>query len=180
MNIKEILSVEKWAEFERKVNSTLGLNASVFDATSIKVTGFKKRANGLCRAIQSNPKGRSLICMVAHQNLSRQARQTQKPVFAECDAGLLKLVVPIFLYGEFLGVFSGCGLLVDDGMVETFLIHKTTGINIGEVDRLCNDIVTVKRDKIPSIVEYLMHCINAVVGDFHTIRNQPHKLSNVI
>ncbi len=180
MRLEDILPIAKWAELEKKINHIFGLNASVFDTNELRITGFKKWANSLCPLIQANEKGRSFICMLAHQNLSQQAQKTKKPVFAECDAGLLKVVVPIFLYGEFLGVFSSCGLLVDGGVVETFLIHKTTGIPIGEIDRLADDIASIQMDKIDSLVGCLMHCIDEIVVDFDTTHGHPHRLSRAI
>ena len=180
MNLEDILSTEEWTDLESKVNRKFGLNASVFDKNGVRITGFKKWANSLCPIIQANEKGRSFICTVANQNLSQQARQTKKPVFAECDAGLLKLVVPIFVCDEFLGVFSGCGLLVDGGIVETFLIHKTTGINIGEIDRLSNDIAPIQMDKIGPIVDHLIYSIDDIVADFYSAHSQHHKFSSFI
>ena len=170
MNLEDILSTEEWTDLESKVNRKFGLNASVFDKNGVRITGFKKWANSLCPIIQANEKGRSFICTAANQNLSQQ----------ECDAGLLKLVVPIFVCDEFLGVFSGCGLLVDGGIVETFLIHKTTGINIGEIDRLSNDIAPIQMDKIGPIVDHLIYSIDDIVADFYSAHSQHHKFSSFI
>jgi len=64
-----------------------------------------------------------------YQNIALQARKTKKPVIGECDAGLLKLTVPIFVGDEFLGVGGGCGLLTDDSEVETYLISMTIGVD---------------------------------------------------
>lgn len=167
MKLEDMLSAEKWTEIEKNINNTFGLNVSVFDTNGVKITILKKWANSLCQVIQANEKGRSFICTVANQNLSRQARQTQKPVIGECDAGLLKLVVPIFICDEFWGVLSACGLLVDGGMVETLLIHKTTGINIEEIDRLSDDVPRIQMDKVGSIMDYLKNCINDIVDAFY-------------
>lgn len=180
MTLEDILSTEGWADYETKLNRKFGLNASVFDINGVRITGFKKWANSLCPIIQANEKGRSFICTVANQNLSQQARKTKKPVFAECDAGLLKMVVPIFACDEFLGVFSGCGLLVEGGSVESFLIHKTTGINTGEIDRLSKDIAPIQMDKVKSIIDYLKNCTDEIVDDFFATHNQPYRLSSVI
>jgi len=180
VNLEDILSIEKWADLEKKINHKFGLFASVFDTNGVKITGFKKYSNSLCRSIQANEKGRSFICTVANQNLSQQARQTKKPVLAECDAGLLKLVVPIFVGAEFLGVLSGCGLLVNGGSVETFLIHKTTGVNIGEIDRISNDINQIQTDKIGSIVDNLIYSIDDIIADFYSAHSQYYKFSSFI
>lgn len=50
-----------------------------------------------------------------------QAKQTRKPVIGECDAGLIKIAVPIFIDGTFMRTAGGCALLPAGGEVETFL-----------------------------------------------------------
>ena len=180
MKLEDILSNEKWGELEKEINNTFGLNTSIFDRNGERITGFQKWANKLCRTIQENEKGRSFICTVANRNFALQAKQTRKPVIAECDVGLLKLVVPVFVDDELLGVLSGCGLLVDGSIVETFLIHKTTGINIEEIDRLSDDIPRIQMNKIGSIMDYLKNCIDAIVDEFYTTHNQQHKISRFI
>ena len=66
-----------------------------------------------------------------------QAKQSQKAVIGECDAGMMKIAVPIFSEGEFLGTAGGCGLLPAGGEVETFMIEKTAGLSEEEIAGLC-------------------------------------------
>lgn len=97
MQLTDILPIEKWNDLELDLVKTYHLQASVFNADGIRITSNKNWSNSLCPVIKSLDKGQSFICAVAHMNLSNQARQAQKPVIEECDAGLLKLVVPFFL-----------------------------------------------------------------------------------
>ena len=126
MKLIDILPVEKWIELEKEINRRSGLNASIFYADGISITDFKKWANKLCPVIKTIEKGQNFICSIAHQNTANQAKKTRKPVTVECDAGLVKVVVPIFVYNEFLGVAGGCGLMLSDGEVDSYLINKTT------------------------------------------------------
>ncbi len=173
MKIEEILSIEKWAELEKEINTTFGFYASVFDENGIRITGFQKLNNQLCSVIQANEKGKSFICAVANRNVILQAKQIRKPVITECDAGLLKLVVPIFVGDELLGVLSGCGLLVDGSNVETFLIKITTGIDEKEITSLSNDIAKIENDKIELVVEYLEYLTRLFIN---SCRDQQQKL----
>ena len=108
MNPMDILPVEKWIELEMEINKRSNLNASVFDANGIRITDFKKWANRLCPVVKANEKGQSYICAVAHQNAANLAEKTRDAAIIECDAGLVKVVVPIFVNDEFLGVAGGC------------------------------------------------------------------------
>jgi len=155
MNLLDILPVEKWIELEEEINKRSNLNASVFDADGIRITDFKKWANRLCPAVKANEKGQSYICAVAHQNAASQAKKTGDPAMIECDAGLVKIVVPIFVDDEFLGVAGGCGLLLQDSEVDTFLVNKTTDIDVGKVENLSEDMATVSMEQLKSVIKYI-------------------------
>ena len=107
MKLTDIAPIKIWLELEQKINKRSGLNASVFDVAGVRITDFKRWANKLCPVIKADEKGQNYICAVAHQNIAAQAKRTRRPVISECDAGLMKLVVPIFIGGEFLGVAGG-------------------------------------------------------------------------
>ena len=78
--------------------------------------------------IKANKDSLAAICAPGNQNFMAQAEKTRKAIIAECDAGLVKIAVPIFNQDEFLGTAGGCGLLPAGGEVETFLIEKTAGL----------------------------------------------------
>lgn len=155
MKLIDILPIEKWIELEKEINKRSGLNASVFDAEGIRITDFKKWANRLCPIVKGNEKGQSYICAVAHQNAANQAKKTKEPAILECDAGLIKFVVPIFADAEFLGVAGGCGLLRKGSEIDSFLINKTTGIEIGKVENLSDDIATISIAELESVIKYI-------------------------
>ena len=169
MNLIDILPVEKWIELEKEINKRSGLNASVFDADGIRITDFKKWANRLCPVVKANEKGQSYICAVAHQNAANQAKKTREPVIIECDAGLVKVVVPIFVVDEFLGVAGGCGLLQWGSEVDSFLITKTTGIDVGEIENLSEEIAVISFARIESVIKYIEQEIEWIK---HNFRNQ--------
>jgi ligand-binding sensor protein len=169
MKLLDILPVENWIELEKEINKRSGLNASVFDAKGIRITDFKKWANRLCPVVKANEKGQSYICAVAHQNAASQAQKTGEPVMVECDAGLVKAVVPIFVDDEFLGVAGGCGLLLKDGEVDSFLINKTTDIDVEEIENLSDDIATISIAKLNSVIKYIEQELKSIMHDF---RNQ--------
>jgi len=145
MELTDIAPLEIWRELEQRINERSGLNASVFNVDGIRITDFVKWANNLCPAIKGIEKGQSYICSVAHQNLAAQAAKTRKPVIESCDAGMLKLVVPIFVNGDFLGVAGGCGCLEPKEDIDTFMINKTTGISEEKLARLSADIPFMSR-----------------------------------
>ena len=170
MTLLDILPVEKWIELENEINKQSNLNASVFDATGIRITDFKKWANRLCPVVKADEKGQSYICAVAHQNAAKQAQKTRNPAIVECDAGLVKVVVPIFVNDEFLGVAGGCGLLLKDSEVDTSLINKTTDLDVGEIEDLSNDIAIISVEKLKSVIKYIEEELEWIKHNYHNQR----------
>jgi ligand-binding sensor protein len=84
-----------------------------------------------------------------------QAKRTNKPVIGECDAGLIKVAVPIFKDDEFLGTAGGCGLLPDGGELETFMIEKTTGLSEAEISSLCEGMGSMTQEQAAEMADYI-------------------------
>lgn len=124
MELTDLLPLEKWTQIENEIHRHSGLESNVFNTDGIRITDNKVWVNRLCPAIKATDKGQSFICAVAHMNLANQAKEEKRPVIEECDAGLMKIVVPIFVDGHFIGAVGACGLLPADGEVDSFLVNK--------------------------------------------------------
>ena len=132
MKLTDIAPLQRWIELETDIHQKSGLDVNVFNTDGYRISEFKKWANNLCPEIKATDKGQSFICAQAHMNIAAQAMHTKLPAIEECDAGLIKLVVPIFVHDEFVGAIGACGFLLDDGEVDSFLVNKMT--EIGEAD----------------------------------------------
>jgi ligand-binding sensor protein len=166
MELTDILPLENWKELEKEITRRSGLDANIFNIDGIRITDYKNWANRLCPAIKATDKGQSYICAVAHMNLSIQAKQTQKSLVEECDAGLVKIIVPIFMKDEFFGAVGACGFLLDDGEVDPFLVNMTTGIDEEDIERLSADIETISTEKAGTIISYIEEEISKIISKF--------------
>ena len=155
MKLTDISPIEKWMAFEKNIHEKSGLDANVFNPEGIRITEYKEWVNRLCPAVKAIDKGQSYICAVAHMNIAAQAMQTRLPAIEECDAGLIKIVVPIFIGDEFAGAVGACGLLLEDGEVDAFLINKTTDMNEEDIQDLSEGIGTISRQKAEALAEYI-------------------------
>ena len=164
MELIELLPLEEWKTFEKEITRRSGLDANVFNIDGIRITDYKSWANRLCPAIKATDKGQSYICAVAHMNLATQAQQTQKSLIEECDAGLVKIIVPVFAKDEFLGAVGACGFLLDDGEVDPFLVNMTTGIDEKEIERLSANIDNISTEKAKTIVSYIEEEISRIIS----------------
>lgn len=165
MKPTDICPLERWKELEKKITAISGLDANVFDVKGFRITDYKHWANGLCPAIKDTDKGQSFICAVAHMNLAAQAARSGTVVIEECDAGLVKMVVPIYFRGEFAGSVGACGLLPEDGEIDPFLINKIAGIEEEKIERLSEAIDVIKTDDLKSLAEFIEEEIGGILAE---------------
>ena len=155
MNLTDILDLETWKSLEDEIHARSGLEANVFDIDGIRITDNKRWVNRICPAVKADDRGQSYICAVAHMNLAAEARRTGKPVIGECDAGLIKMVVPIFAGERFVGAVGACGLLLDDGEVDSFMVNKTIGMPEEKIDALAADIAQLSSDRMEALAGFV-------------------------
>ncbi|MCU0559469.1 MAG: PocR ligand-binding domain-containing protein [Desulfobacterales bacterium] len=171
MKLTDVAPLERWIELEREIHARTGMDANVFDIRGYRITPVKNWANRLCPAIKETDKGQSFICAPAHMNIAAQAMRAGEPVVEECDAGMVKLVVPIRLNGEFLGAVGACGMRFEDAEIDAFLVTKMTDIDAETVDSLSATVLPVSREK----TEALGRSIAAAVAEILAAVTAAHR-----
>ena len=166
MELADLLSLEQWVELEKDVYERSGLDASVFNTKGIRITDYKQWVNRLCPKVKADDRGQSFICAVAHMNIAEMSKNGKEPVIEECDAGLLKLVVPIFVDDVFIGTFGACGIILDDGEVDAFMVNKTIGMDEAEIESLSHDIKHISSESANDLAVYIQGRIEAIVAKY--------------
>ena len=164
MKLTDIMPVEKWVELEKDIYERSGLASNVFDIEGVRITDFKVWVNRLCPVVKADDRGQSFICAVAHMNIADMARKSRVPVIETCDAGLVKLVVPVFAGGEFAGAVGACGLLLDDDEVDSFMVNRTLDISEEKVEALSDDIKRITSEDAAALGEYITGRIAEIVS----------------
>jgi ligand-binding sensor protein len=172
--LTDIVPVEQWKELEKQIHERSGLNAYVYNTEGRSITDFKRWANRLCPAIKATDKGLAFICAAANQNLANEAFRKKGPVIGECDAGLLKVAVPIFVGDLFLGVVGGCGHIIDHSEVESFLVHKIVGIDEDTIAALSSGIHRKTADEVERLVEFIQGQVDRIVRAFEKAGTKRH------
>ena len=165
MKLTGIAPLKKWIALEKDIHKQSGLDVNVFDTKGYRISEFKNWANRLCPEIKATDKGQSFICAPAHMNIAALAMRSKRPVIEECDAGMLKLVVPIILNDEYVGAVGACGFLLDDGEVDSFLVNKMTDINEDKVEKLTEGIDSITTEKAEILAQYIENQIAEVVAN---------------
>jgi ligand-binding sensor protein len=164
MKLTDIAPLERWMELENDINARSGLDANVFDPRGYRISPQKHWVNRLCPAIKDTDKGQSFICAPAHMNIAAQATRSREAVIEECDAGMIKLVVPIFLDGEFVGAVGACGMRFTDSEIDAFLVNKMTEIDEERVEALAATVASIAREKAEELGRYIRNRVAEILA----------------
>ncbi len=163
MELTDILPIEKWVELEKEIVEKTGLNAGVYNINGVRITDFKKWPNQLCPQINGNKKGQTFICAPAYQNMAAIAENTGRGVAEECDAGIGRIVVPIIVNNELVGTAGGCGLLFEDGEVESFFVNKNIDMDEEEIETLATEINTITDDQKQGAIDLIEKKVSEIL-----------------
>ena len=166
MKLTHIISKEKWEQFEKELFDRFHINCTVYDISGKGITGKPNWCNRLCPEIKANKDSLAAICATGNQHFMAQAKRTRKAVIDECDAGLTKIAVPLFVDGEFLGTAGGCGLLPAGGEVQTFLLEKTMGLSETEILALCEGLGNMTQEEAEKMAAYIEKRTVQFVDDY--------------
>ncbi len=166
MELTDIISKEKWAHFEKELFDRFRMNCTVFDRSGTGVTGKPNWCNQLCPQIKANQNSLAAICAPGNQYFMATSKQTGNPVIGECDAGLVKIAVPIFVDGTFLGTAGGCGRLPQNGEVDTFFIGKAMGKEELEMAALCDGIEHMTEEQADKMADFIEKRLLEYVNTF--------------
>jgi ligand-binding sensor protein len=163
MELLDLCPLETWKSLEKNIREHTGLIAAAFNAAGVRTIPPAEWPNRLCPEIKANSKGQSFICATAHMNIANLAKTKREPVIDACDAGMLKLVVPIFAGDDFVGTVSACGMLLDDSEVDTFFVHKITGMEEAYLRKLATDIPTITVEKAQAVSRFIQGQVEKIV-----------------
>jgi ligand-binding sensor protein len=166
MQLTDILSKERWEQFEKALFDRFHINSTVYNHSGQGITGKPHWCNRLCPEIKANNNSLAAICATGNQHFMAQAKQTEKAVIDVCDAGLTKIAVPIIVDGDFLGTAGGCGLLPPGGEVQTFLLEKTMGLNETQISELCEGLGTMTQAEAEKMAVYIEKQTAQFIDDY--------------
>ena len=166
MELTDICPLSQWERLENDIYDRFRLQGSVFNPQGMRITQVKNWSNRLCPSIKSTEKGQSFICSVAHMNMTAMVKNSREAVVEECDAGFAKVVVPIFVDDEFLGVAGGCGLVAEGEEADTFAVTQLSGIPEAEVAELSSDLPFISKESIGEVTAFIQDRLAGLVSDY--------------
>ncbi|MBN2140210.1 MAG: PocR ligand-binding domain-containing protein [Desulfovibrionaceae bacterium] len=164
MKITDLLPLEAWEQLEREIHERFGLNAAVSDEKGVRITKYANWGNRLCPEIKGNPQGLAAICAVAGQHFTSQCQQTLKPFVDQCDAGMVKIAVPVVAGGEYLGSVGGCGKVKAGEEVDEFMINKSTPLGEARVAELAKGVKPITGDEAQAVVAFIQKRLDELLA----------------
>jgi len=153
MNMTDLIPAEDLRALQRELAERYGLNADVMDADGKRLFGTTF-GNALCRAIRDDEKGFGGICVPAGQLFTRLMRQGE-PFSEECDAGMLRVSVPVVADGEVIGSIGGCGLVPPGGEADPFTIGMMSDIEESAAADMAEKLTPLAEGKVAEIQAYI-------------------------
>lgn len=159
----DIMSKKEWEglldRFARKIN----MAACLGDAKGSPIQCRSDRYP-LCVAIRGNQETLTYICSQASATMSAVVMKTMKPELDYCQAGLMRVVVPIVGDGATIGQIFACGLASGEDEIDTSLLARQLGISEDEVRDMVKSTPFGSEEEIENEAAGLFNEINAVNG----------------
>ena len=155
MTLTDLLTLDQWKDFEREIHERFTLNAAVIDEKGVRITDYVNWGNSLCERIKTDPKGLAAICAPTGQHCAKRMLETKVSFIEECEAGMLKILVPVRTNGTLLGAVGGCGTVAEDGEVETFLVAKSMEVDEEPILDLARQVPFMSRNKAEEAVSWI-------------------------
>ena len=155
MHLTQLLPIEGWAELEREWSARSGLTPAVYDLENKRLTAFANWANELCPALRQSPQALTGICAVAQQGLAAMARSTRRPVVEECDAGLVKIVAPVFVGDELIGTVSGCGRRYPESDMDFEYLAQSSGLTAEALREKAPSVAAITPEEAAELAAFL-------------------------
>lgn len=159
MELIDIMTKEKWMELQGELHERFQLNADVMDSEGKRIAG-NTWGNELCHAIRDDKKGFGSICAPAGMMFTQMMKEGE-PFVEECDGGMARISMPIMMDGEFVGSIGGCGVVVDDGEVDTFTVGMMSDLEEGAIEKMTETVAIASEDRVKEIQDFIQTKIAA-------------------
>lgn len=150
----DIQSEEKWREMLGKLVENTGMDITLTNAEGGHIVAIGDR-NPICNKVRENPDSLKFICSQTAAAMTAELKIELEPMVDYCEAGLLRLAVPLVKDGALIGQITGCGLTDSREEIDPFMLSKQTGAEEGEIEELRKGVVLVEEGELLKVGEDL-------------------------
>lgn len=153
MELIDYIPEEGLKALQQELHDLFELNADIMDADGKRLFG-NTMSNDLCRAIRDDEKGFGGICVPAGAMFAMMMKDGE-PFYEECDAGMMRVSVPVVVEDEVIGAIGGCGLVAPDGEADGFTIGMMSGVEEAVATAMAEKIEPVAEGRVEEIFAYI-------------------------
>ncbi len=155
----EIKTEEEWTalleRFARETNMTACLTDEAGGMLQCRGDRYP-----LCTAIRDDKETLTFVCSQTSTAMLAVVRKTLKPAVDACEAGLLRVVVPLVRQGRLVGQVTACGVAAADEEPDTFLIAKQLGLDEDRVAELAQSTPIGSEEDLEDLARTLFDELN--------------------
>ena len=179
MELTSIASIDEWGKFEKEIHDRSGMNACVYNNQGNRITSYAAFANEVCPLIKSSSQAVQAICSVVNQYFISELAKTKEPLVDACDAGFVKFAVPIVSEGAYLGSVVGCGHLLADAKIETFLIEKAIGKDNLNLEQKSNTVKTISANEVDEMIVFVQNYLANLLSKKNSVWHECVSCTNI-
>jgi len=166
MTILDLAPMQVWKDLSDKLQKKTGLSCNVTDADNKPLFLPEKWANQLCPAVKGHPEAASAICAIAMNSMANEARISKKPVVEPCDLNLVKIAIPVFKDGLFLGAVGGCGgWIKGDEELEPLPAARLLGEDEEKIARMAEGAPVLEEKEIAGALKMVRRALHEIGAD---------------
>ncbi len=131
MNPLDLRSKDEWEKILKRFARDSKMTTCLTDDTGAQLFCAGDRYP-LCAAVREKPGALMSICSQVNTAMLAFIKKSLEPELDFCDAGLMRVVVPIVKDGQLIGQITACGLASENEELDSFLVSKEVGITEDE------------------------------------------------
>ena len=146
----DIKTEEEWQQILDNLRKSLNMPTALVDPQSYVFQESGER-HELCRAIRANKELLMSICARTQKFMSREAKETRKPVIVSCEANMSKCLIPVFSDAEFIGSIIVCGIAIPEEEIAPAMIAECINRSEEEVNRLIEQVPLMDKEEVADV-----------------------------
>lgn len=159
MTLMDLKRKEEWESILDRFSRDANMTACLIDDTGNPLLCRFDRYP-LCKSIRDNQEAATFICSQINIAMLAVVKKTRRPEVDVCDAGLLRIVVPIFRDGELVGQIAACGLASKDEELGSFVVAKQLGVSEKQVTELAQSTPFASEEELQRLTASLFEELN--------------------
>ncbi len=159
MNPLDLKSQEEWEEILERFAQQVGMTACLSNGDGgIIVCRYERFP--LCGAIRENPDATVSICSQTNAAMRAVVEKTKRVEIDFCEAGLVRIVVPVIHNDKVIGQVMACGLASEEEEVDAFLVAQELKTDEEKILELAKSTPLGSKEEIVKAGEALFKEIN--------------------